>query len=78
MRVRIFDAASTVCLIFALACLFERRAYAYIDPGSGILACQAISAFFAGALFYFHRKIRNFFRVREGVKNTLEISRSHR
>ena len=78
MRVRLFNAALTVCLIFALACLFERRAYAYIDPGSGILACQAISAFFAGTVFYFRRRIRNFFRVREGSKNALEISGSHR
>jgi hypothetical protein len=78
MRFRVFNAALTVCLVFALTCLFERPAYAYIDPGTGILACQAISAFFTGTLFYFRRRVRNFFRTREGVKDPLEMGGSHR
>jgi hypothetical protein len=64
MRFRVFHAASTVCLVFAMACMFERPAYAYIDPGQGILACQAISAFFAGVLFYFRRSLHNLLRLR--------------
>lgn len=72
MRVRVADAVLTACLVLALTCLFERPAYAYIDPGSGILACQAIGAFFTGTLFYFRRRIRNFFRARSsGAKNLL-------
>jgi hypothetical protein len=79
MRFRVFNAALTGCLIFALACLFERRAYAYIDPGSGILACQAVSAFLAGTLFYFRRWVRNLFHAQsEGVKNPLEMGGSRR
>ena len=66
MWVRVCNAALTVCLVFSLTCLFERPAHAYVDPGSGILACQAISAFFTGTLFYFRRRIRSFFRSRQG------------
>jgi hypothetical protein len=40
-RFRIIDVVLTVCFIFALASLFGCPAYAYVDPGSGILACQA-------------------------------------
>jgi hypothetical protein len=80
MRVRVADAVLTACLVLALTCLFERPAYAYIDPGSGILACQAISAFCAGALFYFRRSVRNLirsFHVPEmSSKDQIQIDRS--
>lgn len=61
MKLRLSYAALTVCLMLALMNMFERRAYAYIDPGSGILACQAMSAFFAGAVFYFRERVKRLF-----------------
>lgn len=80
MRVRVLNVVLTVCLVFALAGLFERPAYAYIDPGSGILACQAISAFFAGLIFYFRRGVRNLIRLSHnpgaGNKTPVQINRS--
>jgi hypothetical protein len=82
MRVCIAHAVLSVCLIFALACFFERPAYAYIDPGSGILACQALSAFFAGVFFYFRRGVRNLIRSFHvpgaGNHSPVEISRTDR
>ena len=62
MKVRLAHAVLTVCLVLAITCCFERPAYAYIDPGSGILACQALAAFFTGALFYLRKNIRKLFR----------------
>ena len=62
MRISLCSAVLGVCLVFAMACFFERPAYGYVDPGSGILACQAISAFFAGLLYYFRRKVQNWLR----------------
>jgi hypothetical protein len=59
MTVRFCHTALTICLIFSLLSFFERPAYAYVDPGSGILAYQAISAFFAGTFFFCRRRIRN-------------------
>ena len=51
----------TLMLLVALSFTFERQAHAYIDPGSGLLMFQGISAVFSGALFYFRRRLRNLF-----------------
>ena len=53
--------AITLMLLIALTFTFERQAYAYVDPGSGLLIFQGISAAFSGALFYFRRRIKNLF-----------------
>jgi hypothetical protein len=49
--------AITVLLLIALSFTFERQAHAYVDPGSGLLIFQGISATFSGALFYFRRRL---------------------
>jgi hypothetical protein len=61
MKLRLSFAALTLCLMLALMNLFERPAYAYVDPGSGILACQAVSAFVAGTIFYFRQRVKRLF-----------------
>jgi len=53
--------AITLMLLIALTFTFERQAYAYVDPGSGLLIFQGISAAFSGVLFYFRRRIKNLF-----------------
>ena len=53
--------AITVLLLIALSFTFERQAHAYVDPGSGLLIFQGISATFSGALFYFRRRLKNLF-----------------
>ena len=60
--------AVTLMLLIALSFTFERQAHAYVDPGSGLLIFQGISAAFSGALFYFRRRIKNLFvRTSKGV-----------
>ncbi len=59
--------AITLMLLLALSFTFERQAHAYVDPGSGLLLFQGISAAVSGALFYFRRRIKNLF-VRAGSK----------
>ena len=51
----------TVLLIVALGFTFERKAYAYVDPGSGLLIFQGISAVVSGALLYFRRRLKGLF-----------------
>jgi hypothetical protein len=51
----------TALLIVALGCTFESRAYAYVDPGSGLLLFQGISAVVSGVLFYFRRRLKELF-----------------
>jgi hypothetical protein len=53
--------AVTLMLLVALSFAFERQAHAYVDPGSGLLIFQGISAVFSGALFYFRRRLRSLF-----------------
>ena len=49
-----------LCLLFANFAL-ERPAYAYIDPGTGLLLLQNISGLAAGVLFFFRRRIKALF-----------------
>ena len=65
--------AITLMLLVALSFTFERHAYAYVDPGSGLLIFQGISAVFSGALFYFRRRLRNLF-----VKDPKSVPQSSR
>jgi hypothetical protein len=53
--------AITLVLFVALSFALERQAYAYVDPGSGLLIFQGISATVSATLFYFRRRIRNLF-----------------
>jgi len=68
--------AITLMLLLALSFAFERQAHAYVDPGSGLLMFQGISAAISGALFYFRRRIRNLF-VRTQPKPETETSSFH-
>jgi len=63
--------AVTLMLVIALSFTFERQAHAYVDPGSGLLIFQGISAVFSGALFYFRRRLKNLF-----VKNPKGVPQS--
>jgi hypothetical protein len=51
----------TVMLVIALSFAFERQAHAYVDPGSGLLIFQGISAVVSGALLYFRRRLKGLF-----------------
>jgi hypothetical protein len=52
----------TFALVIALSFSFQRTAYAYVDPGSSLLAFQSISAVVTGALFYFRSRLKSLFR----------------
>ncbi len=53
---------STVLLLASFALLLESRAFAYVDPGSGLLITQTIGAVFTAAALWFRKRIRNVFR----------------
>lgn len=53
--------AVTAALFIALSFSFERRAYAYVDPGSSLLIFQSLSALVTGTLFYFRRRLKSLF-----------------
>jgi hypothetical protein len=51
-----------VLIVLGAALLFERPAYAYVDPGSGLLAIQAAGSALVAAGWYLRRKIYLLFR----------------
>jgi hypothetical protein len=54
--------AVNLALVIALSFSFQRTAHAYVDPGSGLLAFQSISAVITGVLFYFRSRLKSLFR----------------
>jgi hypothetical protein len=58
-----------VVLIFVGAALvFERPAYAYADPGTGLLAVQAAGSALVATGWYLRRKIYSLFRSDEAPR----------
>jgi hypothetical protein len=50
--------------IFIALCMIvasERRAWGYVDPGSGLIALQGVASMAAAYAFYVRRRIRAFF-----------------
>ena len=47
----------TCALLVAIGLSVEHRAYAYVDPGSGLFIVQSIGTALAGVLYYFRRRL---------------------
>jgi hypothetical protein len=65
---------SCLCLMVAT----ERRAYAYVNPGSGFMALQAIASVMAAAGFSFRTRIKALFTRSKPEKPTLILPVSTR
>ncbi len=46
-------------MLFCLCLGLERRAYAYVDPGSGLLMLQAAGTVLTGVLFTLRKRIKS-------------------
>jgi len=62
----------TCALVLSIGLTFERRAYAYVDPGSSLLVFQSLSAIFTGGLFYFRKRLKSLIRRSKNIENTSE------
>lgn len=62
VRLRTLYIALNLALFIALACTFEKPAYAYVDPGSSMLLLQGVGAFVTGVLFYCRQRILKIFK----------------
>ena len=50
--------------VFIALCMIvgsERRAWGYVDPGSGLIALQTVASVAAAYAYYLRRRIRAFF-----------------
>ena len=76
---RLQTVATVMLAIFTCLCLMvatERRAYAYVDPGSGFLALQAIASVTAAAGYFLRTRIKALFTrspAKKPVKPTLVL-----
>jgi len=72
---------SVFLAIFSCLCLMvatERRALAYVDPGSGFMALQAIASVMAAAGYFLRTKIKALFTRSKPEKPTLVLPVSAR
>jgi len=60
-----------ICLCMLVAT--ERQAYAYVDPGSGLLALQSIASVAAAFGYFMRRRIRSLFARPEETKTALPV-----
>jgi hypothetical protein len=58
MRLKTIYLLLTAAMLFCVLVSLEDRAYAYADPGSGLLLLQFVSMVFAGALFTIRKRIQ--------------------
>ena len=64
-RRRFFKFFSVALILLGAALLFERPAYAYADPGTGLLAVQAAGSALVATGWYLRRKIYSLFHSNE-------------
>lgn len=57
-----------VLILVGAALLFERPAYAYVDPGSGLLAVQAAGSALVATGWFLRRKIYALFHRGEAAR----------
>lgn len=56
-RMKLLSVFPVVLILVGAALLFERPAYAYADPGTGLLAVQAAGSALVATGWYLRRKI---------------------
>jgi hypothetical protein len=54
---KLLEIASVALIVLGAALLFERPAYAYADPGTGLLAIQAVGSALVASGWYLRKKI---------------------
>jgi hypothetical protein len=60
-------------IIVGASLLFERPAYAYADPGTGLLAIQAVGSVLVAAGWYLRRKLSSLLHPRASAKPQPEL-----
>ncbi|HTW62742.1 MAG TPA: hypothetical protein VMD55_13120 [Terracidiphilus sp.] len=55
-------------ILLGASLLFEQRAYAYADPGTGLLAIQAVGSALVAAGWYLRKKLYSLFHRTAAAK----------
>jgi hypothetical protein len=70
VRLKILYSFLTIAMFFSLGLAFEHKAYAYVDPGSGLLMLQAAGTIFTGVLFTLRKRIKSLITRNKPVENS--------
>jgi hypothetical protein len=68
-RVNLLQIFPVVLILVGALLAFERPAYAYADPGTGLLAVQAAGSALVATGWYLRRKIYSLFRSGDAPKS---------
>jgi len=71
-RMKLLHIFPVVLILLGAAMVFERPAYAYADPGTGLLAVQAAGSALVATGWYLRRKIYSFFRSDDSPRTDTE------
>lgn len=69
LRYRVLYSVVTLAMFFSLSLAFEHKAYAYVDPGSGLLMLQAAGTVLTGILFTLRRRIKSLFTRNQSAES---------
>ena len=71
-HVKLLHIFPVVLILVGAALVFERPAYAYTDPGTGLLAVQAAGSALVATGWYLRRKIYSLFHSDEVTRPHME------
>jgi hypothetical protein len=64
---RLISSSLTLLITFLLLVATDRRAWGYVDPGSGLIALQTIASVGAAYVYVIRRRIRSFFARKDSA-----------
>jgi hypothetical protein len=73
MMKRLISVSLAVLLAFCLLIGSERRAWGYVDPGSGLIALQTFFSVVAAYAYFIRRRIRMFFTRKKDPSDVLPV-----
>jgi len=62
---RLVSSSLTLLITFLLLVATDRRAWGYVDPGSGLIALQTFASVGAAYAYFIRRRIRSFFASKQ-------------
>jgi len=68
-RVKLVQIVPVILILVGALLVFERPAYAYADPGTGLLAVQAAGSALVATGWYLRKKIYSLFRSGDAPKS---------
>jgi hypothetical protein len=71
---RLISFSLAILIAFCLLVGTERRAWGYVDPGSGLIAIQTLFSVVAAYAYFIRRKIRGFFSRKKEPASALPVA----